>query len=170
MESILRVRTKDGIIDIPALQGADGLSAYQIWLNAGNTGTEADFLESLKGGSDRTTDYVVIPDVYFEYNDRVAIIRDYDGIILKKQEEDNSEIINKEIVKIEYLDNDDWKDIAYMFQSDLASPSIRTNKYIGYDLDYNCVVIAIITSLSGTPQWWGTPEQIGQLKITYYTD
>jgi hypothetical protein len=29
--------------------GQDGLSAYQIWLNLGNTGTEADFLASLTG-------------------------------------------------------------------------------------------------------------------------
>ena len=29
--------------------GADGLSAYQIWLDEGNTGTEQDFLDSLKG-------------------------------------------------------------------------------------------------------------------------
>lgn len=29
--------------------GTDGKSAYQIWLDAGNTGSEADFLESLKG-------------------------------------------------------------------------------------------------------------------------
>ncbi len=29
--------------------GEDGLSAYQLWLNAGNTGTEADFLASLVG-------------------------------------------------------------------------------------------------------------------------
>lgn len=29
--------------------GADGLSAYQIWLNNGHTGTEADYLTSLKG-------------------------------------------------------------------------------------------------------------------------
>jgi hypothetical protein len=29
--------------------GNDGLSAYQLWLAAGNTGTEADFLNSLKG-------------------------------------------------------------------------------------------------------------------------
>ena len=29
--------------------GKDGKSAYQIWLDAGNTGTEADFLKSLKG-------------------------------------------------------------------------------------------------------------------------
>ncbi|MFN5417285.1 MAG: hypothetical protein ACK5B9_09535 [Flavobacteriia bacterium] len=29
--------------------GSDGLSAYQIWLNQGNTGTENDFLLSMKG-------------------------------------------------------------------------------------------------------------------------
>lgn len=29
--------------------GDDGLSAYEIWLSQGNTGTEADFLESLEG-------------------------------------------------------------------------------------------------------------------------
>jgi hypothetical protein len=31
--------------------GQDGLSAYQIWLNAGNTGTEAQFLTSLQGAA-----------------------------------------------------------------------------------------------------------------------
>ena len=31
------------------LKGADGISAYQEWLNAGNTGTQADFLAALKG-------------------------------------------------------------------------------------------------------------------------
>lgn len=29
--------------------GANGKSAYEIWLEAGNTGTEADFLASLEG-------------------------------------------------------------------------------------------------------------------------
>lgn len=29
--------------------GADGMSAYQIWLSMGNTGTETDFISSLKG-------------------------------------------------------------------------------------------------------------------------
>jgi hypothetical protein len=33
----------------PGLDGTDGDSAYQIWLNAGNTGTQADFLNSLIG-------------------------------------------------------------------------------------------------------------------------
>ena len=33
----------------PSVAGADGKSAYQIWLEAGNEGTESEFLESLKG-------------------------------------------------------------------------------------------------------------------------
>ncbi|MEM6433069.1 MAG: hypothetical protein AAF773_04305 [Cyanobacteria bacterium P01_D01_bin.115] len=32
-----------------AQPGPKGDSAYQVWLNAGNTGTEADFFESLRG-------------------------------------------------------------------------------------------------------------------------
>jgi hypothetical protein len=32
-------------------KGDDGRSAYQVWLDAGNTGTEADFLASLKGAT-----------------------------------------------------------------------------------------------------------------------
>lgn len=35
--------------DIPDLKGKDGKSAYQIWIDAGNSGTEEDFLVSLKG-------------------------------------------------------------------------------------------------------------------------
>lgn len=33
----------------PGRDGADGKSAYQIWLDEGNTGTEQDFLDSLQG-------------------------------------------------------------------------------------------------------------------------
>ena len=33
----------------PGDPGADGDSAYQVWLEAGNTGSEQDFLDSLKG-------------------------------------------------------------------------------------------------------------------------
>ena len=33
----------------PGDPGADGDSAYQVWLDAGNTGAEQDFLDSLKG-------------------------------------------------------------------------------------------------------------------------
>ena len=39
----LSIQGKDGT------SGSDGKSAYQIWLEAGNTGTEEDYLNSLKG-------------------------------------------------------------------------------------------------------------------------
>lgn len=54
--AILKIRDENDIfVDVPALvgpagaQGADGKSAYQSWLDAGNIGTEEDFLNSLKG-------------------------------------------------------------------------------------------------------------------------
>ena len=40
---------KDGIQGPVGPEGKQGQSAYQIWLDAGNTGTEQDFLNSLKG-------------------------------------------------------------------------------------------------------------------------
>ena len=36
---------------IAGTNGTNGLSAYQIWLNAGNTGTEAQFLTALRGAT-----------------------------------------------------------------------------------------------------------------------
>lgn len=44
-------------VDLSGVVGADGASAYEIWLNDGNTGTEADFLASLSGadGTDGTS-------------------------------------------------------------------------------------------------------------------
>ena len=51
--------------------GEDGKSAYQLWLEAGNTGTEADYLESLKGadgkdGADGKSAYEIAQDNGFE--------------------------------------------------------------------------------------------------------
>lgn len=40
---------KDGVNGKDGANGSDGKSAYQIWLDAGNTGTEEDYLVSLKG-------------------------------------------------------------------------------------------------------------------------
>lgn len=50
------------------IDGDDGLSAYEIWLNAGNTGTEVEYLASLKGsqgiqgpaGKDGTSTYFYV--------------------------------------------------------------------------------------------------------------
>jgi hypothetical protein len=51
-ENRLRGKIEDGIPRIEVtIQGAGprGKNAYEIWLDSGNTGTEEDFLESLKG-------------------------------------------------------------------------------------------------------------------------
>ena len=48
----LDIETKDGTFTTPNLKGgvgAEGKSAYQVWLDAGNTGTEQDFLDALVG-------------------------------------------------------------------------------------------------------------------------
>lgn len=47
--------------------GADGKSAYQIWLDNGNTGTEQDFLNSLKGETPDLTGYALKTDIPTDY-------------------------------------------------------------------------------------------------------
>ena len=50
------VAGKDGDPGPQGPKGLDGKSAYQIWLDGGNTGTEQDFLNSLKGNGGDATD------------------------------------------------------------------------------------------------------------------
>ena len=45
-------------VEISGSQGKDGESAYQIWLNAGHSGSEDDFLQWLKGDNDPFGDVV----------------------------------------------------------------------------------------------------------------
>lgn len=50
--AVLKIRDENGnIIEIPALKGDDGKSAYEIAIDNGFEGTEEEWLESLKGGS-----------------------------------------------------------------------------------------------------------------------
>ena len=44
---------KDGTNGVDGKNGQDGKSAYQIWLDLGNSGTEQDFINSLKAQSER---------------------------------------------------------------------------------------------------------------------
>jgi hypothetical protein len=61
---------ESGVQGPQGLPGEDGLSAYQIWLNAGNTGTEADFLASLKGEKgDSGTGGGTVPDNVILFED-----------------------------------------------------------------------------------------------------
>jgi hypothetical protein len=50
LTSVLALTACGGGDKVTGLQGAPGKSAYEIWLEQGNTGTEQDFLDSLMGG------------------------------------------------------------------------------------------------------------------------
>ena len=49
MDLFLEQKMPERLFMADMLKGEDGKSAYQIWLDAGNKGTEEEFLESLKG-------------------------------------------------------------------------------------------------------------------------
>jgi hypothetical protein len=54
---ILTINGVDYILNVPVAR--DGKSAYQIWLDEGNVGTEADFIASLKGDTGVSADYPI---------------------------------------------------------------------------------------------------------------
>ena len=61
----------DGKDGINGKDGKNGLSAYEIWLNQGNTGTETDFLNSLqgeKGNKGDTGEHGTITDMNGSFN------------------------------------------------------------------------------------------------------
>lgn len=81
--------------------GRTGLSAYQIWLKAGNLGTEQDFLDSLKGERGEPFDPSKV--VEFNVEDYTCPIQEINTkLIVDKNEscEDADTIIDKRIDKI----------------------------------------------------------------------
>lgn len=48
-----KCKGEDGADGKDGANGSNGKSAYEMWIDAGNTGTEEDFLNSLKGGKMR---------------------------------------------------------------------------------------------------------------------
>lgn len=84
--------------------GRTGLSAYQIWLKAGNLGTEQDFLDSLKGERGEPFDPSKV--VKFNVEDYTCPIQEINTrLIVDKNEscEDAETIIDKRIDKITQL-------------------------------------------------------------------
>jgi len=84
--------------------GRTGLSAYQIWLKAGNLGTEQDFLDSLKGERGEPFDPSKI--VEFKVEDYTCPIQEINTrLIVDKNEscEDADAIIDKRINRIKQL-------------------------------------------------------------------
>lgn len=125
---------KDGIQGPVGPEGKQGQSAYQIWLDAGNTGTEQDFLNSLKGGLDDNSlenmEIVIpsFPKMTYDYSGSV-------GITTSEQEEIPEQTIN--LQKTE--------DGKYKFVLDLNSP---IGQLIQYAADYSSMQPFIYNTLS----------------------
>lgn len=84
--------------------GRAGLSAYQIWLKAGNLGTEQDFLDSLKGEKGEPFDPSKI--VEFKVEDYTCPIQEINTRLIVDKNgscEDADTIIDKRINKIAQL-------------------------------------------------------------------
>ena len=54
----VKAEGKDGLNGKDGVSGKDGKSAYEIWLEAGHSGSEDDFLQWLKGDNDPFGDVV----------------------------------------------------------------------------------------------------------------
>ncbi|HOV69406.1 MAG TPA: hypothetical protein PLZ84_03680, partial [Clostridia bacterium] len=56
--------TKPGAKGVQGEQGPPGKSAYEVWLDAGNTGTETDFFNSLLADMASYTDVTAVDNVF----------------------------------------------------------------------------------------------------------
>ena len=89
---------KDGKDGVNGKDGVDGKSAYEIWLEQGNTGTEADFIASLKGepGKDASIDDLLEAMKVYETKEEHQADKEYlEGLI---------EALKKDIANLAILD------------------------------------------------------------------
>ena len=81
--------------------GAEGKSAYQTWLDLGNTGTEQDFLDSLGGNS--------ITDFYYKTLPTEPLVFSQGSVAIRK---------------------DSATELAYEYLDELSTNRIKTDEYI----------------------------------------
>lgn len=102
MQEVLMLRGPRGLTGETGSKGDNGLSAYQVWLNNGNSGTEEDFLASLKGPQGGLNEEAVVEIVKAETADKLDksgydpfafLFVDADGNVIAKTEEDVQQFI-----------------------------------------------------------------------------
>ena len=102
--------------------GAEGKSAYQTWLDLGNTGTEQDFLDSLGGNS--------ITDFYYKTLPTEPLVFSQGSVAIRK---------------------DSATELAYEYLDELSTNRIKTDEYINCnDLYYEINVPSEYTLMTRT--------------------
>lgn len=102
--------------------GADGLSSYEIWLSQGNTGSEADFLASLKGADGASTSLVFR---YATLSDAIADV---------ESESFENEIADDEEAFVEVFSSCGMKTIV-LLKDLLETVQINITKSVNIDLN-----------------------------------
>lgn len=100
------------IKNLGRVKGENGKSAYEIWLEQGNTGTEQDFLDSLKGEKGEPGEgggSVDIGSVQFDLVEQPVLIQTMSTTLAVEEEQETADIsasvnlFNKEKVKDNYI-------------------------------------------------------------------
>lgn len=75
MGSILKVKRPNGTIaSVPIISGSDGKSAYELAVDYGYTGTEADFAQGLIAAANLGNSIGVLPPVTSSDNGKIATV------------------------------------------------------------------------------------------------
>lgn len=117
INSALSQAKASGVFD-----GADGLSSYEIWLSQGNTGSEADFLESLKGDDGAGASLVFR---YATLSDAIAAV---------ESESFENEIANNEEAFVEVFSSGGMKTVV-LLKDLLETSQINITKNVNIDLN-----------------------------------
>lgn len=100
-----------------------------------------------------TETFDFIPENSYE---KILLIQDYE-----------MKISEKEIAKIEVLENGEWKNLDVISAEDFTYPSVRINKYVVYDESNGCDVLAYYYAFEGRPEWY-IASSYSSVRVTYY--
>ena len=109
--------------------GAEGKSAYQTWLDLGNTGTEQDFLDSL-GGSASINDNNISLDSTWS-SEKIA--NNYSTKEYVAEQISNAEHLKREIVTVLPSDEEASDNIIYMLKVESATGNDKYQEYMKID-------------------------------------
>ena len=75
MGALLKIKKSNGTIaSVPVISGSDGKSAYELAVDYGYTGTEADFVQGLIAAANLGNSVGVLPPVTSSDDGKIAIV------------------------------------------------------------------------------------------------
>lgn len=176
--AVLRVKDENGnIIDIPAIKGEDGKSAYQSAVSGGFVGTEAEFnavIANMVSNAERPTAQKVITGEDANYMFLSETIGSGKYFFLVLVEEDGDISVGTEIADLEIACNGiadgEYVSIREMFSVDEKPYMILNNK--AYLNEYRGIVAVAVYFPIGLNSIITKVDNFEWIsaRLTYYTD